>query len=58
MGDSIKLTRQQIDYLIEMLEINTPEKAVERFVELMTMEGADPIDTYLYLSRIMKRTKQ
>lgn len=43
---------------MDMLEIENPESAAERFCEILAECKADPIDIVLYIDKIMKRMKK
>ena len=51
MSDKIGLTKKQILFLTEMLEIEDPSKAVDRFIELLAEQGVDP----MYISEIIDK---
>ena len=55
--DKIYLSRAEQIYLMEMLEIDNPQEAAERFVVLMVMEKADPTQLQTYLGKIMAKLK-
>jgi len=50
----IYLTRDQQIFLMEMLEVNTPEAAVDKFANIMAEERADPTELQKYIKKIMK----
>ena len=53
----IFLTREEQLYLMEMLEMDDPAQAAEKFALLMVREHADPTELVKYLKRIMKVKK-
>jgi len=50
----VRLTKKQVLFLIEWLEIEDPQKAADRFIEILSEQKADPIDIALYIDRIIK----
>ena len=56
-SDRIYLTREEQIFLMEMLELDDPMKAVEKFATIMTSEKADPTELQKFLKKIMKRMK-
>lgn len=54
-SDKIYLTREEQLYLMEMLEVNNPVDAAEKFAVMMAKEGADPMELQAYLKKIMKK---
>ena len=57
MSDKIYLSREEQIFLMEMTELETTEDAVDKFVTLMILEKADPIDLKKYLKKIMGKMK-
>lgn len=57
MSDSSKifLSVEEQLYLMTMFEVKDPQKAIEKFVELMVLERANPQDLNKYLKKIMKK---
>ncbi len=49
----IYLSREEQIFLMEMLEINDPIDATEKFAEIMVEQGADPVELQKYLKKIM-----
>ena len=43
---------------MEATEILDPEKAVERFAQLMVLEGIDPADIIIMVEKLMRRVKK
>jgi len=56
-SDRIYLSKEEQIFLMEMLEINNPIEAAERFAVLMVNEKADPTKLQEYIKKIMKRMK-
>ena len=56
-SDKIYLNRDEQVFLTEMLEINSVEDAVDKFANLLVLEGADPTKLKKYIAAIMKRMK-
>jgi hypothetical protein len=56
-SDKFYLTREEQAFLMEMLEINNPEQAVEKFADLLISEHANVSKLTDYLKKIMKRLK-
>lgn len=53
MNDRIYLSREEQAFLVEMLEMENPTDAAERFAVLMVDEKADPSKLTQYLKKIM-----
>ena len=53
-SDKIYLSREEQLYLMEMLELESPIDAVEKFALLMVEEKADPTLLRDYIKKIMK----
>lgn len=59
MSDSrIYLNREEQEFLIEMLEIDDPIDAVEKFAFILVDERADPNKLQDYVKKIMKNRKK
>jgi hypothetical protein len=56
-SDRIYLSREEQIFLMEMLEIDDPLKAVEKFAFIIVDEKANPDKLEEYLKTIMKRMK-
>lgn len=54
----IFLTVEETIFLMEWLNIDDANKAVDRFAEIMIEEKLDPQDMKKYLQKIMKRLEQ
>jgi len=57
MSEKIRLTKKQILFLTEWLETEDPNKAADRFIELMMLEHVDPQNISVVIDKIMKKTK-
>ena len=57
VSDKIYLNREEQIFLMEMLEINDPVIAVEKFAQILSEERADPAKLEDYLKKIIKRMK-
>jgi hypothetical protein len=57
MNDRIYLSREEQTFLMEMLEIQDPVEAVDRFAYLIVLEKADPTKLHDYLKKIMRKMK-
>lgn len=56
MSDSrVRLNKTQIKFLTEMLEIQDPLKAVEKFVEILLEEKLPPKDMGPVINEIIRR---
>lgn len=53
----IYLSREEQIFLMEMLEVDDPNDAVEDFAALLVMERVDPAELGKYLKKIMKKIK-
>lgn len=58
MSDRIRLTKKQIDFVMEHTMELDPEKAVERFADLMIMERVDPTDMVILIDKLIQRMKK
>ena len=55
MSDSnLKITYEQLAWVTEQLEIAEPMKALERFAELMRMEGIPPRKISIVVEKLME----
>ena len=57
-SDKIYLSREEQAFLMDMLEINNPTDACEKFATLLVEERANPADLKKYLIKIMKKMKK
>lgn len=57
-SDKIYLSREEQLFLMEMLELNSPTDAAEKFAYLMVEEKADPTKLQEYIKKIMKRMEK
>jgi len=55
MSDKIYLSRSEQKYLMEMLEINDPIQAAEKFAYMLVEEKADPSKLQEYVKKIMNK---
>ena len=55
MSDKIYLSRSEQKYLMEMLEINDPTQAAEKFAYMLVEEKADPSKLQEYVKKIMNK---
>ena len=55
MNSRIYLTREEQVYLMQILEINSPEEALNKFIDILIEEKVDPTKTSVYLKKIMTR---
>jgi len=58
LSDRIKLTRKQVNFLLEHLDEKDPEEAATRFMELMILEKVDPVDIAFVIDKIIKRIEK
>jgi hypothetical protein len=56
-SERIYLDAEEQHFLIEMLEINEPQAALEKFVSILVEERAKPEELKEYLAAIMARAK-
>lgn len=56
-SDRIYLSREEQIWLMDMLGIDNPTEAVERFATIMVEERLDPENLHECLKKIMKRSK-
>ncbi len=53
----VYLTREEQIFLMEMLEVDDPSKAIEEFAMLLRDEKADPSKLEDYIKKILKNMK-
>lgn len=58
MSDNFKLTEEQVLWVVDKTGIADPMKAIERFAELMKMEGIPPRKILTVISKIMERERK
>lgn len=58
MSDNVYLSREEQIFLMEMLELDDPVKALERFATIMVEEKASTSELEKYLKRIMNRVDE
>lgn len=51
----LKLTKEQIEFVIEMTEITNPSEAVKRLAAIMLEEKMAPADMALLIDRILTK---
>lgn len=51
----IFLRKEQIEYLVKLLEMPDPQEAIEKFAELLILEKADPSKMDKYVDELIKR---
>lgn len=51
----LKLTKEQIEFVIEMTEITNPSEAVQRLAAIMLEEKMAPADMALLIDRILTK---
>jgi len=54
-NQKMRLTFEQIAYIVEKTGISDPQKALERFAELMKLEGISPRKLPLVVEKLMAR---
>ena len=52
---SIRLNEKQLKFLMDMLEIDNPMAAAERFIEILLEEKLPPKDISPVINEIMRR---
>jgi hypothetical protein len=58
VSERICLNKEEQVFLMEMLEMNNPVDACEKFAMLMVDEKADPTELQQYLKKIMKKMEK
>jgi len=53
--DDIKLTETEVDFLMIKLAEKDPEMAIDQFIELLVLEGADPMKMKAYVDKLFKK---
>lgn len=51
----LQLTAGQVKFLMSKFDINEPNKAIDFFIELMLLEGINPMEMKLYILKMMER---
>ncbi len=54
----VSLSQHQIDWIVSKIGISDPKKAVERFAELMMLEGIAPSDMSRLVRKMMQRERK
>jgi hypothetical protein len=54
MEGSLKLTRGQVEFLMSKFGANDPNEAIDYLIELMILEGADPMNAKYFIMRMMQ----
>jgi len=54
----MKLTYEQVAFIVEKIGISDPQKAFERFAELMKLEGISPRKLPLVVQKLMERERR
>lgn len=54
-SNKLQLSMGQVKFLMSKFEIDDPNKAIDFFIELMIMEGVDPMDMKLYILKMMEK---
>ena len=58
MNDAnFRLTHEQLAYIIDKTGIQDPKQAIERFAELMKMEGIPPRKIVKVVTKLMERER-
>lgn len=58
MSQTVKLTQEQIDFIMKSTAIPSKNEAIEYFVSLMVKERIDPMKLAVYVSRMMAKVKK
>lgn len=53
--DSINLTESEIEFLKIKFNTEDPDKAVEQLVEILVLEGSNPMNLKFHVQKMMKR---
>jgi hypothetical protein len=53
----IFLNKEEQIFLMEMLEVDNPAEAVEKFSTIMVEERADPTELQKFIKKIMEKMK-
>jgi len=54
----IKLNKAQLNFLMDMLEIENPQDAANKFVEILVEEKLQPKDVSAIINQIMSKMKK
>jgi hypothetical protein len=55
LSENIRLTKKQIHFITQMLEIEDPNKAADRFLELMALEGVAGSHIAMVIDLVVER---
>ena len=56
--DRVKLTATQLNFLMDMLEINDPKRAAKKFVDILLEEKLPPKNISTIINKIMNKMKK
>ena len=56
-SEKVYLTKEEQYFLMDMLEVETAEAAVEKFAVILKEEGADPVKMRDYVRKILEKGK-
>lgn len=51
----VHFTREQIEFLMDAFECSDPQESMQKFMDLLGLEGVDPAKAPSYLVRLMAR---
>lgn len=57
-SDKIYLSQEEQIFLMEMLEVDNPHVAVDKYANLMVLEHAEPQDLQIYIQKTIAAYKK
>lgn len=52
--ENVTLNEDQARFLMEKFDIDDPDEAIDFLIEMMLLEGADPMDMKKYILKMMQ----
>lgn len=56
-SDNVKITKEEQIFLMEWFEVSDPQLGIEKFVDVMALEGLNSTHFLKCLKRVMKEMK-
>lgn len=53
-SENVKLTREQAKFLMDKFDIGNPDDAIDFLIEMMLLEGIDPMRMKHYILKMMQ----
>ncbi len=58
MSENVRLTQKQIKFLIQWLEIEDPEQAATKFMEILVDERVEPSEIGFVINKIIAKIEK